>query len=54
MPIERVTKDGKSGYRWGKSGKVYFYKPKDKNSRERARKKAKKQERAIRSTGWKE
>ena len=24
MPIHKVTKDGKTGYRWGESGKTYF------------------------------
>ena len=54
MPIERATKDGKPGFRFGKSGKIYTYTPGDKESRERARKKAEKQGRAVRSTGWKE
>ena len=54
MPIERVTKNGKPGYRFGKSGKVYTYTAGDEASRKRARAKAAKQERAIRSTGWKE
>lgn len=42
MPVEKA--DG--GYRWGKSGKIY--KGKD------AKKKAEKQGKAIRATGWKE
>ena len=54
MSIERATKDGKPGFRFGKSGKVYTYTPGDKESRERARKKAEKQGRAVRSTGWRE
>jgi hypothetical protein len=24
MPIHKVTKDGKVGYKWGQHGKVYF------------------------------
>ena len=55
MPVQRVvTKDGKPGFRWGQSGKVYKYTPGNKASRERARKKAEKQGRAVRSTGWRE
>ena len=54
MPVERAIKDGKPGFRFGKSGKIYIYTPRDKESRERARKKAEKQGRAVRSMGWKE
>lgn len=55
MPIERVVgKGGKPGYRFGKSGKTYYYKAGDKTSRKRARAKAVRQEQAIRSSGWKE
>jgi len=54
MPIKKVTKDGKTGYQFGDLGKIYFYKPNDKESREKAKKKAEKQERAIRGSGWKE
>lgn len=32
MPVERVERDGKIGYRWGKRGKVYF----GKDARKRA------------------
>lgn len=47
MPIERTTKKGKPCYRWGQSGKCYPYTPGNKRSRERAKKKALKQGRAI-------
>lgn len=54
MPIERVEKDGKKGYRFGKTGRIYFYKANDVESRKRAKRNAEKQERAIRGSGWKE
>ena len=54
MPIQRTTKDGKPGYKYGPSGKVYTYTPGSKASRERARKKAERQRQAVRSTGWRE
>jgi len=54
MPVERASKDGKPGYRWGKSGKVYTYTPGDKESRERAKNKARKQGIAVKASGWKE
>lgn len=45
MPIKKATKAGKSGYKWGKSGKVYTGKG--------ARKKAAKQARAAYANGYK-
>ncbi len=42
MPVHKV---GKSGYRWGSHGKIYRGKG--------ARKKATKQGRAVRASGWK-
>ena len=54
MPVERVEKDGKKGYRFGKKGRTYFYKANDEAGRKRAKKNAEKQERAIRGSGWKE
>ena len=54
MPVRKVTKDGKPGYQWGMTGKVYTYTSGDKESRERAKKKAEKQGQAVRSTGWRE
>lgn len=50
MPIERVVKDGKPGYRWGKNGKTYTYTPGDEEGRKRAKSKAEKQGRAIEAT----
>ena len=47
MPVERCSKDGKPGYRWGKQGTCYTYTSGDKASRERAKAKATKQGRAI-------
>lgn len=54
MPVQRVTVGNKVGYRWGNSGKVYYYSPSNEESRKRAKEKAERQGRAVRSTGWKE
>jgi hypothetical protein len=45
MPIRKVTKDGKTGYKWGTSGKTYFG--------PEAKKKAEAQARAIYASGYK-
>ena len=42
MPVKRVTKNGKKGWKWGKSGKVYASKSG-----------AQKQARAIYASGYK-
>lgn len=47
MPVKRSTKNGKPCYKTGETGKCYTYKAGDKASRERAKKKAIKQELAI-------
>lgn len=47
MPLQRVRKNGKPGYRWGDSGAVYTYTPGDAASREAAKAKADRQGRAI-------
>jgi hypothetical protein len=47
MPLTRSTKNGKPGYKWGKSGKVYTYTPGNNASKERAKQKALRQGRAI-------
>ena len=47
MPILKCQKDGKPGFKWGKSGKCYTYTPNDKISRKRAKSKAIKQGLAI-------
>lgn len=53
MPIHTgQDKDGQF-YQWGKIGKKYYYDPDDKGSKQRALNKAKKQQTAIYSTGWK-
>ena len=54
MPIERTTKGGQPGYRWGKTGKVYTYTAGDAASRERAKKKAAAQGAAARASGYKD
>lgn len=54
MPVQKATKNGKPGYKWGKSGTVYIYTPGDEESRKRAKKKAEKQGKAVYSTGWRE
>lgn len=53
MPIHSgQDKDGQF-YQWGKTGKKYYYDPNDKSSKQRALNKAKKQQTAIYSSGWK-
>jgi hypothetical protein len=47
MPVERCRKNGRPGFRWGKEGKCFTYTAGDKTSRERARRKAEAQGRAI-------
>jgi len=47
VPLMRCQENGKPGYKWGKSGKCYTYIPGDKASRERAKRKAMEQGRAI-------
>ncbi len=49
MPVKRTTKNGKPAYKWGDSGKAYTYTAGDKSSRTRAKNKALKQGRAIKS-----
>lgn len=43
MPIKSCQKDGKSGYKWGDSGKCYTYEGDNEKSRKNAREKARKQ-----------
>lgn len=47
MAIERCQLSGKSGFRSGPNGKCYTYNTGDKTSRDRARKNAERQERAM-------
>jgi len=51
MPVMRCQKNGKPGFKWGKNGKCYTYTPGDAASRERAKKKALAQGRAIKANG---
>jgi len=53
MPTKCGLKDSNGYYcRWGSQGKKYYYDPDSKSSRERARKKADKQGRAARASGY--
>lgn len=47
MSLKRCQRIGKTGYKWGDEGKCYVYKAGDKTSRERAKRKAESQGRAI-------
>ena len=49
MPVRRVTVDGRPGYRWGDSGKVYLYTAGSTTSRARAYARATKQGQAARA-----
>lgn len=52
MPVHR-SKDGKGPYyQWGDSGKKYHYEPGDKESRESAKRRAERQGRAARASGY--
>jgi len=51
MPVKRTTKDGKPAYQWG-SGKKYTYTAGDKESRERAKRKAREQGKAAYAGGY--
>ena len=44
MPVQRCSKSGKSGWKWGASGKCY--------SGPGAREKAERQGRAVRASGY--
>jgi hypothetical protein len=54
MPVKRVTRTRKGrtspGYRWGSTGKIYFYKAGDKSSRAKAYKKAQAQGKAVKAS----
>ena len=47
MPVQSCQRNGKPGFKWGKSGYCYTYKKEDEASRKRAIAKAAKQGRAI-------
>ena len=53
MPIYRGVEKGRGFYKWGKSGKKYFYIIGNKISREQAYSKSLKQARAIYASGYK-
>ena len=49
-----ISKDSKGPYyQWGDSGKTYHYRAGDKTSRENAKKRAERQGRAARASGYK-
>lgn len=52
MPVERGEDSKGPYYQWGDQ-KKYHYTPGDKESREKAKKKAEKQGRAARASGYK-
>ena len=54
MPIKACRSGGKPGYKFGDSGTCYTYTPGNEASRNRAKSKAQRQERAIRASGYKE
>lgn len=54
MPVERVTQDGRPGYRWGESGTFYAYTPGNEASRARAEARATRQGQAARAAGYEE
>ena len=47
MPVERCTRNGKPGYRYGKSGRCYTYTAGNEASRKEAKRKAHLQGAAI-------
>lgn len=52
MPVRRTTKGSKPAYQWGDSGKRYAYTPGNRESRERAKRKARAQGRAAHASGY--
>jgi hypothetical protein len=53
MPVHRGQDSKGPYYQWGDSGKKYHYQAGDKTSRENAKKKAERQGRAARASGYK-
>jgi hypothetical protein len=53
MPVRNGRDSNGPFYRWGNSGKKYYYKPNNEKSRDMAKEKAKKQGIAIHASGWK-
>lgn len=54
MPVKRGTDSKGAFYRWGNSGKKYHYTVGNGKSRERAKKQAERQARAIYASGYRE
>lgn len=50
MPVQKCVKNGKPGYRWGRSGKCYTYTTGNNRSRNRAKQKAYLQAAAIKAS----
>ena len=47
MPVKTCVSEGKPGFKWGDEGKCYTYMPGNEEAKERAKKKALRQGRAI-------
>jgi len=54
MPVRRTTKNGKPAFQFGRSGKKFTFTAGNKASRQRARRKARRQERAAFANGFRE
>ncbi|HSM44057.1 MAG TPA: hypothetical protein VK969_03485 [Acidimicrobiia bacterium] len=52
MPVHRREDSRGLSYQWGDSAKLYHYEAGNRQSRERAKKKAEKQARAARASGY--
>lgn len=52
MPVKRGSDSKGSYYQWGNSGKKYYYKTGNRDSRERAKAKAHRQAKAIYASGY--
>jgi len=54
MPIRRTTKNGRPAFQFGTTGKKFGFTAGNAESRERAKRRAKRQERAIFASGFRE
>lgn len=52
MPVRRGKDSKGTYYKWGDSGKKYYYETGNKKSREKAKEKARTQARAIYASGY--
>jgi hypothetical protein len=52
MPVRRCVREGRPGFKWGDVGRCYVYTPGDRTSRDRARARAERQDRAARAAGF--